>query len=199
MKKLLIGTSNPSKFKNMVNQLSGVDVTTISPAEIGVRIDTSEDARTAEGNAVQKALAWHRASGLPVLTEDSGLVLLDLPLDHPDQPGVLVRRAPGYEMSDDEMVAWYAALAHRHGGRLLAAWQDAWCLMRDEEHYVTYADGVEELRPWGFWLMDEIVHPEIQPGWPLERMILRSETSVHAREKGRDQLRLCLKEHIASL
>ena len=199
MRKLLIGTSNPSKYAAMVRYLQGLDVTPVSPAELDVRIDTAEDDRTAEGNARQKALAWHRASGLPVLTEDSGLVLLDLPLDHSDQPGVWVRRAPGYEMTDEEMVAWYTALARRHGGRIRAAWQDAWCLMADENTFVTYADRVEELQPWGFWLMDRLVHTEVQPGWPLERIIIRSGTSAASREQGRERLRNWLKENIGIL
>lgn len=199
MKELLIGTSNPSKYAAMVRQLQGAEVTPVSPAELGVRIDTAEDARTAEGNARQKALAWFRASGMPVLTEDSGLVLLDLPLDHPDQPGVWVRRAPGYEMTDEEMVAWYTALAHRHGGRLRAAWQDAWCLMTGESTFVIYADRVDELQPWGFWLMDHVIHNEVQPGWPLERIIIRSETSAASRVLGHERLRGWLKENVDSL
>lgn len=199
MNKLLIGTTNPSKLKTMVRQLRDIDVDPVSPADLGVHIGTAEDARTAEGNAFQKALTWHRASGLPVLTEDSGLVFLDLPLDHPDQPGVWVRRAAGYEMTDEEMLEWFTALAHRHGGKLRAAWQDAWCLMIDEQHYATFADSVEELGPWSFWLVDHLVHANDFPGWPLERIIIRSEASALSREQGRDRLRSWLKENLLSL
>lgn len=198
MNRLLMGTANPSKYANMVKQLQGVEIIPVAPSELGLRIDTAEDARTAEGNALQKALAWHHASGMPVLTEDSGLVLLDLPLDHPDQPGVWVRRAAGYEMSDEEMVAWYTSLAHRHGGKLKAAWQDAWCLMKDEAHYALYADSVDELEPWSFWMMDHPVHPNNQPGWPLESIIIRSEASSAARKWGRRRLHAWLKENIVS-
>lgn len=199
MRKLLIGTTNPSKYGNMLRQLQGMDVTPVSPTELGVRIDTAEDARTAEGNALQKAQAWHQATGMPVLTEDSGLVFLDLPLNHPDQPGVRVRRAAGHEMTDAEMTAWFAALAHRHGGKLRAAWQDAWCLLTDETHFSTYADSIEDLEPWAFWLVDTPVHPNDQPGWPLECLIIRSEDSVKARELGRDRLRCWLKKNLSSL
>ncbi|MCH5285803.1 MAG: hypothetical protein J1E43_00105 [Christensenellaceae bacterium] len=199
MKKLLIGTTNPSKYGSMLQQLEGIDVASISPAELGIQVDSAEDARTAEGNALEKARAWHQTTGLPVLTEDSGLVFLDLPPDHPDQPSVHVRRAAGHVMTDDEMFDWFTALAHRHGGKLRAAWQDAWCLMIDEDHCFTYADSVDELGPWSFWMMDHPVHDLIQPGWPLERIIIRSEESAVARKWGRERLRKWLKENIASL
>ena len=198
MKKLLIGTTNPSKFQTMAKQLEGMDVDIISPNDLGVCITVAEDARTAEGNALQKALAWHQATGLPVLTEDSGLLFLDLPLDHPDQPGVLVRRAAGHEMTDDEMFQWFAALAHRHGGRLRAVWQDAWCLMLDEAHCTTYTDSPEELEPWAFWLVDTPVHDKDYPCWPLERIIIRSETNTPGNKWHRDRFQNWLREHIIS-
>ena len=199
MKKLLIGTTNPSKYATMVKQLEGLNVDVVSPADLAVRITAPEDARTAEGNAVQKAQAWHSATGLPVLTEDSGLVFLDLPPDHPDQPGVLVRRAAGHEMTDTEMFDWFSALAHRHGGKLRAVWQDAWCLMLDDAHCTTYTDSLEELEPWAFWLVDTPVHDADYPGWPLERIIIRSETNTPSSKWNRERFRAWLRERIASL
>lgn len=193
MKKLLIGTTNPSKYATMVRQVQHLNLTPVSPTELGISIDAAEDARTAEGNALEKARAWHQATGLSVLTEDSGLVFFDLPPDHPDQPGVHVRRAAGHVMSDEEMFDWFTALAHRHGGKLRAAWQDAWCLLKDDEHYVTFADTLDELLPWSFWMMDHPVHTNIQPGWPLERIIIRSDTSSVAQKWGR--LQAWLKEN----
>lgn len=198
MKKVLIGTTNLSKFETMTEQLEGLDVEAVSPADLGVRITAAEDARTAEGNALQKAQAWHRATGLPVLTADSGLVFLDLPPDHSDQPGVLVRRAAGFEMTDDEMFDWFSSLAHRHGGKLRAVWQDAWCFMIDETHYATYADSLEELEPWAFWLVDTPVHSEVYPGWPLERIIIRSETNQPGSKWKRDRFRRWLQEQMIS-
>lgn len=199
MRKLLIGTTNPSKFDTIRKQLEGLDVDVLSPAALGLRITAAEDARTAEGNALQKALAWHKATGLPVIAADSGLVFLDLPEDHPDQPGVLVRRAAGHEMTDAEMFDWFSALAHRHGGKLRAVWQDAWCLLVDETHYAIYTDSRDELEPWAFWLVDTPVHDVDYPGWPLERIIIRSETNAPASKWTRLRFRDWLREHINSL
>lgn len=189
MRKLLIGSANPSKTQLMRALLQDLDVIPVSPAELHLLIGDAEDARTAEGNALQKALAWHRASRLPVLTEDSGLVFLDLPPDHPDQPGVWVRRATGHEMTDEEMYEWFASLAHRHGGRLRASWQDAWCLLVNETRYAILVDSPEELAQKAFDLLDHPVSDRVQPGWPLERLIVRSEVCVNARKLGRDHVR----------
>lgn len=172
MKQLLIGTNNPSKLALIRKHLEGLPIECISPDSLGLqRASIPENARDALGNAVEKALAWHRLTGLPVLTEDSGLVLLDLPLDHPDQPGVHVRRAAGHDMSDEEMIAWYAAIAHRHGGSIRAGWQDAWCLLVDEHTMATIADETEELHGWCFQMTDTPCTAR-HPGWPLDSLSL---------------------------
>lgn len=171
MKKLLIGTNNPSKLKLIASFFEPGQVECVSPAQLGLSVDPPEEARTAEGNAIEKALAFHRASGLPVLTEDSGLVFLDLPRDHADQPGVHVRRPEGHApLTDDEdMLAWYLQIVHRHGRRLRAAWQDAWCLLADDEHYVTHVDDDAVLSRHALLMVDVPGRSRI-PGWPLDSM-----------------------------
>ena len=199
MKKLLIGTTNLSKFQTMADQFEGLPVNVVSPVDLGLRITAPEDDRTADGNALQKARAWHRACGLPVLTEDSGLLFLDLPPDHPDQPGVGVHRAAGHDMTDEEMFDWFSALCRRHGGRLRAVWQDAWCLMRDEEHYALYTDSPEELEPWAFWMVDTPVHDIDYPGWPLERIIIRSKENTPGNKWQRERFKAWMREQIIPL
>ena len=84
MKTLLIGTNNPSKLEIIRSYLVPLGVQVTSPSQLGLADIPAEQARTSVGNAIEKAKAWHKASGLPVITEDSGLVFLDLPQDHPD-------------------------------------------------------------------------------------------------------------------
>ena len=170
--KLLIGTHNPSKLRAMqANFAPEDDVQCVSPASFQLHVTIPEDARDALGNAMQKALAYHRATGLPTLAEDSGLVFLDLPPEHPDQPGVHVRRmVDGHVMEDDEeMLRWYQSIAHRHGGRLRAAWQDAYCLVLDEAHIYTRADTPEELYPYAFEMMDTPCAARNE-GWPIDSL-----------------------------
>ncbi len=169
--RLLIGTHNPSKLASMRARFAPEDgITCLSLDDLDIHVDIPEDAKDALGNARQKALIYHRASGLPVLAEDSGLVFLDLPDDHPDQPGIHVRRMQsGHVMEDDEeMLRWYQAIAHRHGGRLRAGWQDAYCIVLDEAHVYTMADDKASL-PCVFDLVDRPCESR-KPGWPLDSL-----------------------------
>lgn len=169
MKELLLGTSNPSKLAEMREYFAGTRVRCVFPAELHLSPEIPEDERTAAGNAMQKALAWHAASGLMVLTEDSGLVLLDLKRDDPEQPGVRVRRAPGHVMDDDEMLAYYAHLCARHGGCLRACYQNAWCLMRSPEDFALRADNEETMQRRAFHLTSKPCAAR-HPGWPLDSL-----------------------------
>lgn len=187
MKTILIGTTNPSKLALMRSKLEAASLQCVSPLELHLSLEPTEDAQTAEGNALRKALAWHQASGLPVFTEDSGLVLLDLPLDHPDQPGVAVRRVRGYAMTDEEMLQWYGGLVHRHGGQLRAVWQDAYYLLADENHYATYADSLENLAAFSFILTDRPCDAR-KPGWPLDSLTTYPGAKRYKAEMTREEL-----------
>ncbi len=169
--KLLIGTHNPSKLAAMRARFAPEDgITCLSLDDLDIHVDIPEDAKDALGNARQKALLYHQASGLPVLAEDSGLIFLDLPDDHPDQPGIHVRRMQnGHVMEDDEeMLRWYQVIAHRHGGRLRAGWQDAYCIVLDETHVYTMTDDKTSL-PCVFDLID-LPCKARKPGWPLDSL-----------------------------
>lgn len=169
MKTLLIGTNNPSKLRVFEDYLAGLDIRCVTPASLGLQSSPAENERSALGNAIEKAKAWHKASGLPVITEDSGLVFLDLPKDHPDQPGVMVRRASGHTMDDEEMLAWYQAVIHRHGGKLRAAWEDAWCVLQSETQYHTHVDTPEALARHARLMIDKPCETRL-PGWPLDSL-----------------------------
>ncbi len=169
MKTLLIGTNNPSKLRVFEDYLAGLDIRCVTPASLGLQSIPAENERCALGNAIEKAKAWHRVTGLPVITEDSGLVFLDLPKNHPDQPGVMVRRASGHTMDDEEMLAWYQAIIHRHGGQLRAAWEDAWCVLQSEEHYLTHVDTPETLAHHARLMIDRPCEKRL-PGWPLDSL-----------------------------
>lgn len=169
MKKILIGTNNPSKYHVFTDYLDGLGLELVSPAELGLTDIPAESTKSAAGNALEKARAWYHASGLPVVTEDSGLVFVDLPADHPDQPGVFVRRASGHYMNDDEMLEYYSAIIHRHGGKLRAAWEDAWCICKDDEHYALHADSPDTLMHHARLMVDKPCATRL-PGWPLDSL-----------------------------
>lgn len=187
MTDLLIGTNNPSKLELIKQLLRNTGVRCVSHAELGFSDVEAEHARIAEGNAIEKARAWHALSDLPVLTEDSGLVFLSLPEDHPDQPGVMVRRVHGHTMDDEEMLRWYQAIIRRHGGTLQAAWQDAWCLLKDRNTHETWTDSSEILAHRAITLVDEPCAVR-NPGWPLDSLTYYPKLGKYRSELAREDV-----------
>lgn len=175
IRKILLGTENPSKLTFFQPYFTPAGVEVITPNQIGCSCACPEDARTPEGNAMQKARAWHKASGMPVFAQDSGLVFLDLPEDHPDQPGTHVRRPRGVTLDDDAMLAYYIELVRRHDGKLRAAWQDAVCLCLDDETCLTLIKPREMLEESAFLLVDSPVAAR-HKGWPLDSMSINIKT-----------------------
>ncbi len=73
MQKLLLATNNPHKVTEMTALLEGLPLQILTPLEIGVEIEVEENGNTYLDNALLKAIAFNQASGLPVLSDDSGL------------------------------------------------------------------------------------------------------------------------------
>lgn len=76
------------------------------------------------------------------------------------------RMCDGHIMEDDEeLLAWYQALLHRHGGTLSAYWQDALCLVLDERRVFVYESAANRV-----FQMVETACPSCRPGWPLDSL-----------------------------
>jgi XTP/dITP diphosphohydrolase len=73
MQKLLVATSNRGKVKEIQALLAGLEVELVMPKDLGLELEVVEDGQTYAENAVKKALAYSRASGLLALADDSGL------------------------------------------------------------------------------------------------------------------------------
>jgi len=71
--KLLVATNNPGKVEEIQALLRDLDLDLVSPAQIGLHLQVTEDGRTYAENAAKKASAFARASGLVSLADDSGL------------------------------------------------------------------------------------------------------------------------------
>jgi XTP/dITP diphosphohydrolase len=96
--KVLAATKNRGKLGEISQILGASGITVVSPKDIGLDLDVGEDGLTFEENAVAKALAWHRASGLPCLADDSGLCVDALG----GRPGVYSARFAGVGAGDRE-------------------------------------------------------------------------------------------------
>ena len=96
--KLLIATNNRGKLREYAGLLGGLPFQLVTLAEAGIAADIQETGSTMAENAVQKATAYARLSGLTTLADDSGLEVDALG----GEPGPLSRRYAGENVSDRE-------------------------------------------------------------------------------------------------
>ncbi len=73
MNQLLIATNNAGKMQEMQALLDGLHAELVTPEDVGVDLNVTEDGKTYAENAEKKAIAFARASNLISLADDSGL------------------------------------------------------------------------------------------------------------------------------
>jgi len=93
---VLIASNNAKKLKELSAILEGLCVSAVSMAQAGVSSDPEENGATFEDNALIKASAAARASGLWAVADDSGLCVDALG----GQPGVFSARFGGEGLDD---------------------------------------------------------------------------------------------------
>lgn len=98
MYKLLIASNNQNKVNEIKQILNGIDIKVVSLEDENLDIDPEENGRTFAENASIKAKAVYDLTKLPVLADDSGLIveLLD------NKPGVYSKRYAGPKATDDD-------------------------------------------------------------------------------------------------
>jgi len=172
---ILYGTTNPAKLAHMRRMLSALPIEIAGIREIGAAVpDVEETGGTPLENARLKALSCFQALQRPVFACDSGLRIEGLP--EAEQPGVHVRMVNGRRLTDAEMTAHYAAIARRMGGKAMARYQNAICLITADgalhEH-----DG-EDISGETFYLVD-VPHAKRVPGYPLDCLSVRPDTGQY--------------------
>lgn len=70
---LLVATTSPGKLREWQGLLAGMPCELKTLRDLGIELEVEETGRTFRDNAVLKAEAYGRASGLLTLAEDSGL------------------------------------------------------------------------------------------------------------------------------
>ena len=162
--KILYGTTNKGKLQAMINGLKGLDIELVSLNDMEGELPVvNENGKTPLENAEIKARAYYEAFHLPVFSCDSGLYFDELSED--EQPGVFVRRVNGKELTDQEMTEYYAALAHKHGGRITGRYRNAIYFILDEKHHYSSMD--MSIATEAFILVDK-PHPKRVEGFPLD-------------------------------
>ena len=99
--KVILASKNQHKLTELSAILSGLGFEIALESEYGLDIDVDETGTTFEENSLLKAEAVMKASGLPVLADDSGLMVDALD----GAPGVYSARY-GHKSSDGERTAF---------------------------------------------------------------------------------------------
>jgi XTP/dITP diphosphohydrolase len=96
---ILIATTNKGKlneFQKIFNVNESIKLFTLN--DLSIKIDIEETGQTFEKNAAIKADFYHKISGIPTISEDSGLEIFKLD----GEPGIYSARYGGEELNDVE-------------------------------------------------------------------------------------------------
>ena len=175
MLKLIYGTGNPAKLQSMRECLAPLSIEVVGLKELGVCIpEVEESGSTPLENARIKALAYYNVLKQPVFACDTGLYIDGL--TDGEQPGVHVRTVNRKRMSDSEMTAYYAAIATKLGGKAVARYKNAICLvMSENEIYEHFGD---DISGDVFHLVDK-PHPKRVEGFPLDPISVHIESGEY--------------------
>jgi XTP/dITP diphosphohydrolase len=103
-RKMLIATSNPGKYGEIMEVLDGLPYSFLRPGDLGLEGDVDENGETYEENALIKADHFYRRCGILTLAEDSGIVVDALE----GELGVKTRRwGAGGKASDEEWIKYF--------------------------------------------------------------------------------------------
>ena len=151
---------------------SALDIEIIGLSDISIDFpQVEESGHSPLENARIKAHAYYKAIQMPVFSCDSGLFFENIPKEL--QPGVHVRNIGGNYLSDDEMIAYYSALAKRFGGALTAQYKNGICLVVSENEVYEYSG--DDIHPEAF-ILTENPHTKRIKGLPLESLAIHRKT-----------------------
>lgn len=105
MKEILVGTSNRSKVEFYQHVLRGLDITILLPERFPKLPRVEEHLFDIKGNSVNKAIAFATSTGIPAISDDTGIFIPALN----NEPGVAVRRWAGNlpeNISDEDWIVY---------------------------------------------------------------------------------------------
>jgi 8-oxo-dGTP diphosphatase len=173
--RFLYGTANPAKLDSMRRMLMGLGLEIIGLNDIKKTIEAvDESGNNPLENARLKALAYYRATNIPVFSCDSGLFIEGI--ESEKQPGVHVRRVKGRVLTDEEMIAYYTEIAAYLGGYAKAKYKNAICLVISDHEIYQY-DG-EDISSESFFLAAK-PHVNRTAGFPLDSISVEIESGKY--------------------
>lgn len=99
MRKILLGTTNKGKVKELSDFLRDMPFHIVSLDDVGVTHEVKETGKTYKENAEQKAKEYSMLSGLPTIADDGGLEIDALD----GAPGLKSHRWLGPHTTEDEL------------------------------------------------------------------------------------------------
>lgn len=179
----IYGTGNPAKLAHMRTMLAPLNIAIHSLQDCYLSLpEPTENGQTPAENARFKALAYYKACRRPVFACDSGLYMEGLPEN--EQPGVHVRMLNGQRMNDAQMTAHYAALVRSLGGRAVARYKNAICLVMNETEFFEHSG--EDLSGEAFYMVDT-PHERRETGFPLDCLSVHIESGRYYYDMGEQQ------------
>lgn len=113
--KVLIATTNPGKISIYSTIFEKLGIEWCSLKDFDNLGEVEETGETPRENSIIKAVAYNKITHLPVIANDSGLIVKKFAPD--DQPGVFVRRYEGAELSDQQMIDIFSQKLCQVGGK----------------------------------------------------------------------------------
>lgn len=122
--KIIFGTQNPAKLKQLQSTLAPLNIAVTGLPE-GNWPEIAEIGKTALENAKNKAKNYAKLLHLPVISMDNALYFNQLAAEQ--QPGPQVRRLPHQETraSDQELIAYYSQIIASLGKETSGYWEYA--------------------------------------------------------------------------
>lgn len=172
MTTFIYGTGNAGKIQFMQEVFSPLDFRLMGIGDFSLSLpDVDESGNSPLENARIKALAYYQALcnhtefDYPLFSCDSGLYLEGL--SEKEQPGVHVRRVGGKNLTDEEMINYYASVAESLGGKVTARYRNAICLVMNANEIYEYMG--EDIASAEFLLVSK-PHPKLESGFPLNSL-----------------------------
>lgn len=166
--KVLFATTNQAKVGKYKEALKEKGIELITINDLDFKLDINENGKNAIENAYIKAKAYYNATEIPTIGMDNCLFIDELPEEK--QPGTHVRRVSGKELTDEEMIEYYANLVKEYGGKLTAKWV----------YGMVIWDGQERKEySWSkshFYLIDKPCEKR-NPGYPLDSISVMPENN----------------------
>lgn len=201
---LIYGTNNPSKLSSMRRKLEGLDIEIVGLDSFSKElIEPIETGSSPTDNAIIKAKSYYEQLKRPVMSADSGLYFDGV--EERDQPGVFIKRMHGRNLKYDELIDFYSNLAKKYGGKLLARYRNAICLVMNEDNVFVLEGKAAESEP--FYIVDT-PHKNYVDGFPLNSLSVEIKSmkyyydieeveDKYERTEFDDNIREFVKEHLS--